>query len=271
MRKLKNLNVTSEKRTGVKIKEIKYFAPDLKIDWLHVINDHFLQSEYLTEEDEINIESPGKLKLMLKTLASLDKQFVPLKKLIISLLTNLLFRILADAFALKFMYAHRPLFILYAHDKLDEGVFLTIKAIQRWEQCVAVIDHNMDTATEFLLSIFFPRDFEKIQKFADGVVQDFIKKVETMEECVLSSEVKKNVVEKLNNSVVFRADSLDLEDFYGDLNLNGTENLVRSLLETRKFRRRIDLTQSEPSKYIFKYSIFYLLEGTKMLCKGISR
>ena len=77
--------------------------------------------------------------------------------------------------------------------------------------------------------MYVHRPLEKIQKFADEAVQDFIEKIENMDECVLSSKIKNNVIEKLNNTEVFRVDSLDLEDFYGELNLNGTENLVLKL------------------------------------------
>ena len=171
---------------------------------------------------------------------------------------------------MKFLYAHRPLFILYAHDKLDEQYVLSTKARQRWEQCVANIDNNMDTATEFLLLKSLSYEFDELQEFIDGVLQDFIEKVKTLDECVLSSEVKKNIVEKLNNTAVFRVDSLDLEDFYEELNLNGTENFIYSLMEIKKFKQRINLKRSKESIREIEFvtqTVMSLVEGSKTLCK----
>ena len=115
---------------------------------------------------------------------------------------------------------------------------------------MSYIDFNMRVGTEFLVTKSIPRDYEKLQNFIDGVTQDLIEKVQSMDDRVLSSEVKKNVVEKLNNTVFFTIDSLDLEDFYKELNLNGTENLVRSLLGIKKFKKRIEIYRPKWPRYL---------------------
>ena len=163
------------------------------------------------------------------------------------------------------------MYILYAHDKLDKTYALSIKANERYEQCVGFLDNNMMSATNFLLSKSISRDLQKLQKFIDGAVQDFIQNIKAMDECVLSSAIKKNIVETLNNTVLFSADSVDLEDFYGDLNLNGTENHVYSLIEINKFKRKIirkrpELLDDIENAFNAKIS---LLRGPKtMMCNN---
>ena len=106
--------------------------------------------------------------------------------------------------------------------------------------------------------------------FKNLLIQDFIEKVKTLDECVLSSEVKKNIVEKLNNTAVFRVDSLDLEDFYEELNLNGTENFIYSLMEIKKFKQRINLKRSKESIREIEFvtqTVMSLVKGSKTLCK----
>ena len=263
------LNVTSGVLTGVKVKDMKDLVPDLKVDWLRVINDHLLRSKMITEEDKIDIESLETFISISKSLASIDERFVSFENENFNILLKFYFlSILADAFVLKFLYDHRPLFILYDNDMLDQKYYLTKKANERWEQCLDYIDRNMDTASEFLFSKSLSRNFEKLQKFVDVVLEDFIDKVNTMDECVLSSEVKKNVVVKLNNTVLFKLDSFDLEDFYKELKLNGTENLVHSALEIWKFRNSIKLKRTGFRQSIKeKLRVAVALLRYKKLCK----
>lgn len=99
---------------------------------------------------------------------------------------------------------------------------------------------------EFLLSKRSDRDTESLEKFVKGAVYDFIEKVESFNESVLSNEVKQNVVEKLNQITVLPGlfatnfSEKNLEDYYEELELKGDEDLVQSALEIRKFNKKIN-------------------------------
>lgn len=157
----------------------------------------------------------------------------------------LYFRILADVFALKFLYAHRFLFILHPFDLKDKEYTSNSEALQRWEQCLNYVKENMKPALEVLLSKESERDTEKIDKFVKDAVQDFIAKVKSVNETILSKEVKEKTVEKLSKIKVltklFTKDlnEKNLDEYYDELDLKGDETFVQSALKMQKFSRKI--------------------------------
>lgn len=104
----------------------------------------------------------------------------------------------------------------------------------------------MRPALEVLLSKAKDRDTEKLHRFANDAVHDFIEKVKSLNESILSKEVKQKVIEKLNRITILSElfarnfSEQNLDDYYEELNLNGDENLVQTALEMQKFYKRIE-------------------------------
>lgn len=119
------------------------------------------------------------------------------------------------------------------------------KALDRWEQCLNYIKENMRPALEVLLSKDTTRDTDRLESFAKNAVHEFIERVKKVNESVLSKEVKKNTVEKLNKitilSKIFAKNfsEQNLKDYYEELNLKGDESLVKSALEIKRFHWKI--------------------------------
>jgi hypothetical protein len=61
-------------RTMFAIKDLKRLTPNLKIDWLKVINELLLSESKLTENDEILVEVPMKIKRLDKFMTTVDKK-----------------------------------------------------------------------------------------------------------------------------------------------------------------------------------------------------
>ena len=73
-KKLVDLEFTFDEK--VKVKEIKKYAPNLKVDWVQILNDQLLYSVNTTDEDEIFIQSATTFNESLSALESIDKGFV---------------------------------------------------------------------------------------------------------------------------------------------------------------------------------------------------
>ena len=137
------------------------------------------------------------------------------------------------------------MFILYPFDWKDKEYTSNSEALPRWEQCLNYVKENMRPALEVLLSIESYRDAEKLDKFAKDAIQDFIEKVKTENETILSKEVKEKTVEKLIKikvlSKLFTKDLNDknLDEYYDELDLKGDETFIQSALKMQKFLKKI--------------------------------
>ena len=146
---------------------------------------------------------------------------------------------------LKYLYHHRFLFIVYPFDWRDESYNFNTRAHQRWEQCLSYIDVNIRPGLELLQSKSSERDSSEVTKFTRGVVNDFIQKIKTVNESVLSDEVKSKVVQKLESidylPGLFAHNFTEkrLEEFYADLDLKGNEKLVEMALKIEGFHKKL--------------------------------
>lgn len=212
----------------MKVQDLKDFTPNLSIDWLNTLNDQLFDSLNLKEKDKILLHSPSKLKSLSLALENIDKG------------------IIADAFALRFMYFHRFLFIVYPFDWKDEDYTHNSRAKQRWQQCLNFVNENMRPAVELLLSQFSEIDVQQVERFTRDAVNDFVERIKTVNESVLSEDVKQKVVEKLNKIDILPGPfshnftEHHLEEFYDEMKLKGNENLVKSTIQIQRFHKKID-------------------------------
>lgn len=58
----------------MKVKDLKNFAPNLKIDWLKLINDQLLNSQEVSDHDEAGIYSPSTMTSWSLALDTIDKE-----------------------------------------------------------------------------------------------------------------------------------------------------------------------------------------------------
>lgn len=178
---------------------------------------------------------------------------------------------------LKFLYAHRFLFIVYPFDSIEGDNTGNIRAHQRWEQCLNFLEENIKPALEFFFEKSIRRDTTKLKIFAQTAVDDIARRVESLDECVLTSEVKEQVLKRLGN-VTIRFTTFpenftegELEKFYEELNLKGDENLVQSALEIQKFGRNIGNYPSDNQEIILNYQSDFELIAYNEAGNGISK
>lgn len=136
------------------------------------------------------------------------------------------------------------MFIVYAFDeneKLKDG---TEKSKQRWEQC---INHVSITYRKALQALYAKRYFNKeihdsAKDFAKEAVTDVISELNSRS---MDDDAKHDVIEKLKTIqyvIGYPDEVLDLqkiEEFYKDLELNGTEEIVESFLKIENFKFKI--------------------------------
>lgn len=155
-------------------------------------------------------------------------------------------RILAEAFAMTLMFYHRWLFIVYRHNQIDELMLGTEKAVQRWEQCLAMFRKYTPSAVEFL---YTRKNRDEIsgkaaEMFAGEVIEYFGKYLENRTE--ISSECREKAVNRITSLklIVGLPEEIStetkLEKFYEELQLKGNENIVKSYFEMCKFHRKIE-------------------------------
>ena len=152
------------------------------------------------------------------------------------------FRVLADFFAFEFLQKYKGLFIVYPIRYLVNAVFGTAKSDQRWEQCVQYLLETHHLAVEALYA----------EKYFDAKIQDSAK--DFIKEAIidLKLSIKGEDTEALNSieyivgypEEIF--DSSKIQEYYEELDLNGTEGLVETYLKLENFNQRI-LNDPAPS------------------------
>lgn len=147
---------------------------------------------------------------------------------------------------LKFLYAHRMLFIVYPFDWRDEDYSSNTKAPQRWEQCLKFVQEKMRPAMEILVSKSKERNPQDVDAFVKNAINDFKFMIKTANESVLPKEAANKTVEKLDKMKVlsdtFASNFTEahLEDYYQELDLKGDEGLVESALAIEKFIKKVN-------------------------------
>jgi hypothetical protein len=144
------------------------------------------------------------------------------------------------------MFYHRWLFIVYRHNEIDELMLGTTKAVQRWEQCLAMFRKYMPSAVESLYAQKYrDESVEKAAKvFTNEAVEYFVKFLKNKTEFL--AQYREEAVNRLKSLKLLFGPSeeisneIKLEEFYKELPLNGQENIVASYFEMCKFHRKVE-------------------------------
>lgn len=57
----------------MKTKDIQELTPNLKINWLQVINDQLLKEQHISKDDDVVLVSPDTLKSFAEAVEGMDK------------------------------------------------------------------------------------------------------------------------------------------------------------------------------------------------------
>lgn len=146
---------------------------------------------------------------------------------------------MANAFAFKQLHRFKSLFIVYAFDELEKKVEGTEKSKQRWEQCLGLLFNNFAPVVQSLYaSKYYDINIQKsAMDFTKEVVQDYIAEI--------SDEADEDIIEKLNSIdyvIGYPKEVSNLkkiEEFYDELDLDGTEGFVATFLEMENYDQKI--------------------------------
>ena len=139
------------------------------------------------------------------------------------------------------MFFNRFLFVVYPFYSSDRKGFNTRPA-QRWEQCLKSVQKNMAPVLESMLANtkLFKKETEN---FVRGVINDYLKEIIVLNK---GKDVENNFLDELNANnfsvEIFDYDFTDqsLDDYYKDLHLDGTENLLTSARAFENFHAKIE-------------------------------
>ncbi|CAO1378234.1 unnamed protein product [Diamesa hyperborea] len=147
--------------------------------------------------------------------------------------------------AIGFMTSqYKQLFVVYAFDENEKHEYGTNKSKQRWEQCVKQLSQIFGTALQGLhAERYYKKEVhESVKILIKESVKDFIDEINKYD---MNDNAKKDIVDRLNNVqyvIGDREEVLDLQkidEFYKELELDGTEGNVESFLKMIKHNRNI--------------------------------
>ncbi|CAO1412737.1 unnamed protein product [Diamesa tonsa] len=200
---------------------------DNAINWLKIINSQLTSELQLTDESEIFIMEPEVILKMLELMKVTPK------------------RILANIFALRLLYDYKELFLVYSFDDFQKRFYGRLKSYQRWEQCMRHLLYHHGPALEALHAkkYFNVEVQDSVKDFTKEAVHDFIAEVNKLD---IDNDTKQDLVAKLKTikyAIGYPEEVLDLqkvEEFYEELDLNGTEGLVETYLKMEQNTNKIN-------------------------------
>lgn len=141
------------------------------------------------------------------------------------------------------MFINRFLFVVYPFYSKD-NVGFNSRPPQRWEQCLKFVQKNMAPVLESMLAST-QRHSKEIEQFVRGVIRDYLKEITTLNKEKII-DIKDNFFDNLSASN-FSVDLFDynftdqsLEEYYSELQLDGTENLFESARAMNNFHTKIE-------------------------------
>lgn len=159
-----------------------------------------------------------------------------------------LLRLLANVFATSYFVDSKQTFKVYPFSSWETRYFGRKQSFQRFEQCIAFFELNMGPAFEALMAKKF---YDKsIQDSAKALIVEAINDVTNAIQESKDFEIDKNVLQvvermkSINLSVMFPNEVLDLqkiEEIYDELNIDGSESLVKMFIELNKHGRKLAL------------------------------
>lgn len=135
------------------------------------------------------------------------------------------------------MYIHRFLLVVYPFYAKDRVGFNT-RPPQRWEKCLELVETNMAPVLEFMLANTI-RHGKEIDQLARSAIEDYLEEIYSLYEA-------KDVVDELRSTnfsihlFEFKFTEQSLDDYYSELNLDGTESTVESAVEMEAFHAKIE-------------------------------
>ena len=175
-----------------------------------------------------------------------------------------------------FMQDHKEAFIVYPFNKenaIDRG---TKQERQRFEQCIDKLRNYLRPVLDALYAKKYRnQDIQKAaETFAKEVVEDVIDKIK---ETNLNSTIIEDVIEHLRNLnyiMGFSEEIIDdskMNEFYDELYLEGSEDLVTTYLKLAKHFHKIENEPKDDWKQkldhlVKEHSVKNFLED-KILCK----
>ena len=193
-------------------------------------------------------------------------------------MSELNFRTIADVFMTAYMQSHKGAFIVYPFSReiaKDQG---TKQERQRFEQCIDKLRHFSRPALDALYAKKYrkPEIQKAAELFAREVVEDVIEKIK---ETNVNSTVLEDVIDHLRNLnyiMGFPEEILDdskMDQFYDELDLDGSEDLVTTYLEIERHFKKIenepkDDWKQKLDRLMKEHSVKSILED-KILCKKL--
>lgn len=188
------------------------------------------------------------------------------------------FRTIADVFMTVFMQDHKEAFIVYPFSEEDAINRGTKQERQRFEQCIDKLGHFSKPTLDALYAKKYrkPEIQKAAEQFAKEVVEDVIEKVQ---ETDLNTTIIEDVVDHLRNLnyvMGYPADITNeskMNEFYDELDLVGSEDLVTTYLGMEKNFRKIENEPKDDWKQkldqlVKEESVKNLLED-KILCNKL--
>lgn len=214
----------------IKIKDLSKFFPEIQFDWLKFVNNQLRREDRLTPEDEINFLTPEGLRTQLKKLSEMNKKDV------------------ADIYAASFLYQHRVAFVKYFFTKEDSQIRGTKQSIQRFEQCIDLIEMYFLPVLDVLMSKkYFNQNVHdaakdlatEVVKDAVDILNDFAKKHNRAHNVSKAIETISNMKyavmfteEVLNETKVF--------EIYENVEVDGNATFADMLIELVKNQIKLD-------------------------------
>ena len=187
------------------------------------------------------------------------------------------FRILADIYAFQFLYKYKQLFIVYSFDEHYRLIYGSNKSEQRWLQCSHYLYFYYGPAVQALCAAkYFRKEIlNPVSVLIKEVVKDFMTNMFTVNN--FSDEIKKDIINRLNKTdylIGYPQEALNLqkiEEFYEELNLDGTEGSVETYIEIYRFGHKIENIPSNHwkkklSDRSFEFNVKYYSDDN-ILCK----
>lgn len=184
---------------------------------------------------------------------------------------------MADVYAFNFLYKYKKLFVVYPFDKYQQLKFGAKKSEQRWLQCSDFMYYSYGPALQALYAAkyFSLETQQSVINFTKEVVGDFMTNMNTINN--FSEDLKQDLKEKLNKIeylVGYPKEALNLqriEEFYEELDLDGTEGSVETYLKIHQFSHKMNNNplnnwKKKLNDRSFEYHVKYYTDDN-ILCK----
>ena len=259
-------------RDLISIKNLTEFLP-LKVDWLKILRS--LVNFEVDESFQIYLVRPEYAILTFQRFESMDE------------------RLFANLFQTQFLFHVSKIITPYFHSTFDAISFGVAKAEQRFEQCLYLLQFTVPVAFKSLFEKRFSnkRSIEDAYVVVNRTMTIIIKDVENDETLPLKN--KQYILNKLKSLKIVLGYPEELlvaknvEDYYKDLNITGTESLLRLIVETyifttrHNFRKYIKtnnslLVRNETTRwidYLYEYDNIlpvYELDTKNAICENTS-